>query len=63
MKLETIAKAYTDCIELEDRIQRESPTLAEDISILRADLHALLILTIQPTAVPKALALSPFEVS
>ena len=43
MSLVAIAKAYTDCIELEQRIQQESPSLLGDISVLRADLHALLM--------------------
>jgi hypothetical protein len=43
MNLQTIAKAYTGCIELEDRIQRETPALAEEVAILRSDLHALLM--------------------
>lgn len=30
MKLEAISKAYTDCIELEAHVQRESPGLAEE---------------------------------
>lgn len=52
MKLETIARAYTDCIELESRIQRESPGLADDISILRADLHGMLMEALRESKIP-----------
>ena len=54
MKLIAIAKAYTDCIELADRAQRESPTLSEDIAILRADLHALLMDALRHANIPFA---------
>ena len=52
MRLETIAKAYTDCIELEDRVQRESPALSEDMAILRADLHAMLMDALRQAKIP-----------
>jgi hypothetical protein len=52
MKLEDIAKAYTDCIELEEKILQECPSLAQDMSILRADLHALLMSALHQARIP-----------
>jgi len=43
MKLEVVARAYVACVELEDKIQAAAPALTEEISELRADLHALLM--------------------
>jgi len=43
MNLETIARAYVTSVELEDRSRQESGLLAEDLALLRADLHALLL--------------------
>ena len=52
MNLETIARAYTHCIELEERAQHDSPLLAEDLSVLRADLHALMMQVLRDTGIP-----------
>ena len=52
MNLGTIAKAYTACIELEERAQRESPALSDDLSILRSDLHALLMDALRQARIP-----------
>jgi hypothetical protein len=54
MTLEAIAKAYTTCIELEERAQQESPLIADDLSILRADLHALLMQALRDANIPFA---------
>jgi hypothetical protein len=52
MKLEAIAKAYIDCIELEDRALQEASGLSEDLGILRADLHALLMDALRQANIP-----------
>jgi hypothetical protein len=52
MKLKPIAKAYVDCVQLEERSQREASLLAEDLSLLRADLHALLMLALRDAKIP-----------
>ena len=54
MSLTHIAKAYTTCVELEERARQESPALAEDLSILRADLHALLMQALRESNIPFA---------
>ena len=54
MSLETVARAYTACVELEERLQRESPELADDAAVLRADLHALLMDALRQTGIPFA---------
>lgn len=43
MNLEVIARTYTTVVELEERARIGSPSLSEDLSVLRADLHALLM--------------------
>ncbi len=43
MNLEAIAKAYVQCVELEERAQAETSVLADDLSVLRSDLHAVLM--------------------
>jgi len=43
MNLEAIARAYVDCVDLEERARQESSSLSEDLENLRADLHALLM--------------------
>jgi hypothetical protein len=52
MRLEAIAKAYLNCVELEERAQRDSPSLAEEVSILRSDLHALLMEALRDSRIP-----------
>ncbi len=52
MMLETLARAYTACIELEERMQGEAPELLEDMSLLRADLHALWMDTLRQASIP-----------
>ncbi len=54
MNLGAIAKAYTACVELEERAQRESSALADDLSILRSDLHALLMESLRAAHIPYA---------
>ena len=54
MNIAAIAKAYTTCVELEERAQRESPALADDLSILRSDLHALLMEALRAARIPYA---------
>ena len=51
MNLETIARAYTACVELEERARQESPSLAEDLSVLRSDLHSLLMVALRDSGV------------
>ncbi len=43
MKLEEIARAYLRCVEIDERAGSLTPALSEDIALLRADLHALLM--------------------
>ena len=43
MNLQGIARVYTTIVEIEERARVESPSLSEDLSIVRADLHALLM--------------------
>jgi hypothetical protein len=54
MNLEAIAKAYTRCVELEEHTQQEAPALADEASILRADLHALLMDALRQAGIPFA---------
>ena len=54
MSLEAIAKAYTACVDLEERARRESPELAEETAVLRSDLHALLMDTLRQAHIPFA---------
>jgi hypothetical protein len=52
MNLEAVAKAYTRCIELEEHTAQEAPALAGEVSILRADLHALLMEALREAGIP-----------
>ena len=52
MNLATIAKVYTTCIEMEERARRESPALADDLSILRSDLHAVMMDALRQARIP-----------
>jgi hypothetical protein len=54
MTLVAIANAYVNCVELEERAQREAASLAEDVSILRSDLHALLMDALRDAHIPYA---------
>ena len=42
-KLEEVARTYVASVELEERMRTEAPALLDEISELRADLHALLM--------------------
>jgi hypothetical protein len=52
MNLEAVAKAYVNCVELEERAQRDAPSMAEDLSLLRSDLHAMLMETLRDAHIP-----------
>jgi hypothetical protein len=52
LNLEAVAKAYISCIELEERAHQEASQLAEDLAILRADLHALLMQALRAANIP-----------
>jgi len=52
MNLQSIARAYTACAELEEKARFESDGLAEDLSVLRAELHALLMETLREHKIP-----------
>lgn len=52
MNTEAVAQAYIACVELDDRARTEYPALAEDLSTLRADLHALLMEALRQTKIP-----------
>ncbi len=52
MTLESIARAYTTCVELEEKASTESGQLADDLSVLRADLHALLMEALRENKIP-----------
>lgn len=54
MKLEDLARVYVSSVELEDRIQAEAPTLADEIGTLRADLHALWMEALRDQGIPFA---------
>ncbi len=54
MNLESIARAYVSCVELEERAGSESPQLSEDLASLRADLHAVLMDALRQSNVPFA---------
>lgn len=54
MNLEAIAKAYTRSIELEEHAGQEAPALADEASVLRADLHALLMEALRQAGIPFA---------
>ena len=50
--LPAIAKAYVDCVEIEERLQRDGSLVAEDLALLRADLHALLMQALRQADIP-----------
>jgi hypothetical protein len=52
MNLEAIAKAYTRSIELEEHAEQDAPSLAEEASVLRADLHALWMEALRQAGIP-----------
>jgi hypothetical protein len=52
MNLEAIARAYVRAVELDDRAQSSGSELGEELSILRADLHALLLQALRDAHVP-----------
>ena len=52
MNLETLSKAYTACVDLEERLRSHSPELADDAAILRADLHSLLMESLRAAHIP-----------
>ena len=52
MSLEAIAKAYTTCVDLEERARNEALSLAEDLAVQRADLHALLMDALRHAGIP-----------
>ena len=52
MNLEAIAKAYVHCVDVEERARSDAPALAEDLSVLRADLHALLMEALRQARIP-----------
>ncbi len=52
MKLNDVARAYVSAVELEERLTKEAPDLAEDMSLLRADLHALLMEALRENDIP-----------
>ena len=52
MNLEAIARAYTRSIELEEHAGQEAPALADEASVLRADLHALLMEALRQANIP-----------
>lgn len=54
MNLEAIAKAYTHSIELEEHAGQEAPVLTDEASVLRADLHALLMEALRQAGIPFA---------
>ncbi len=54
MKLSDVARAYVASVELEERVRSEAPALSEEISVLRADLHALLMESLRENHVPFA---------
>jgi len=47
MNLEAVARAYVSCVELEEKAGSEAPELSEDLALLRADLHAVLMDTLR----------------
>jgi hypothetical protein len=51
MNLETIARAYTTCVELEERARHESPVFAENLTLLRSDLHSLLMTALRDSGI------------
>jgi hypothetical protein len=54
MKLEDIAGAYVAAVELEEKARLRTPELLEDITDLRADLHALLMDALRERGIPFA---------
>jgi len=52
--LESVARAYTQCVDLEERARSSGSLLAEDLAILRADLHALLMESLRQAHIPFA---------
>jgi len=54
MTVETIARAYIACVELEERLRHDSVERADDAAVLRADLHALLMQALRDARIPFA---------
>jgi len=54
MSLEMVARAYVACVDLEERLCRQSPEWAQETAILRADLHALLMEALREAHIPFA---------
>lgn len=52
MNLESIAKAYVSCVELEDQMRAESSDQLEKVSELRSDLHAMLMDCLRENKIP-----------
>jgi hypothetical protein len=52
MNLESLARAYVRCVELDDRAQSAQSELAEELSVLRGDLHALLMQALREAGIP-----------
>lgn len=54
MNIEEMAKAYVQCVELEETARTGANVLAEDLSVLRADLHALWMDALREAKIPFA---------
>ena len=54
MNLEALAKVYVACVELEERAQSGSSDLADDLAMLRSDLHALVMDALRTARIPFA---------
>lgn len=54
MNLQAIARAYVSCVELEEKARSEAPELSEDLALLRADLHAILMDALRQSNIPFA---------
>jgi len=54
MNLQAIARAYVSCVELEEKAGAEAPELSENLGLLRADLHAVLMDALRQSNIPFA---------
>jgi hypothetical protein len=54
MNLPAIAKAYIASVDLEEKAQRESAGIVEELAIIRSDLHALLMDALREAHIPYA---------
>lgn len=51
MNLQTIARIYVLAVALDEKAQGDAPQIQEDVSCLRAEIHALLMTTLRQAGI------------